>query len=140
MKNKSNIINILPISLLDKPIYDNIEIKFNKININNYQNSFENQKRKTFKQIRYLILSSLTHKRMTINHIATEININWKTVENHLVNLMGKEYVKEVFSSEYVRIFEITEKGRNSLSLPILKKNKTVIKSEDYELSKEVTR
>ena len=49
---------------------------------------------------------------MTINFIATESGVNWRTVEKHLTYLIGKKMVSELFSSEYVRIFELSELGK----------------------------
>lgn len=73
-------------------------------------------RKRSFNLIRLLILSTLVEKRKTINQIAKDVNVNWKTVENHLTYLVGKKKVKEVFSSSYVRIFEITDLGRKYLT------------------------
>lgn len=73
-------------------------------------------KRRTFEQIRILILHTLVDKRKTINQIAKDIDVNWRTVEAHLDYLAGQLLIKEVFASEYVRIFEISPKGRQVLS------------------------
>ncbi len=69
-------------------------------------------KKRTFDQLRLSILLTLTRKHLTINQISQQCGINWKTVESHLTYLLGKCYVKEIFSSEYVRIFDITSDGR----------------------------
>jgi predicted transcriptional regulator len=105
-------------NVISNELEQDLDLEFNNVISYNNEDSFKAQKRKTFEQIRFLILSSLIEKRKTINNIANNININWKTVEAHLTYLIGKGYVKEVFSSEYVRIFEITDKGRNSITLP----------------------
>ena len=108
--------------------------------------------KRTFESIRLLILSTLLTKRKTINQVAKDINVNWKTVENHLTYLIGKKKISEIFSSSYVRIFEITDLGKEFLisNVPhkdvILKnhkandKTKTTIGAEDLELSMEVER
>ncbi len=70
-------------------------------------------KKRTFLFLRGCILKSLSTGTKTINQIAKENSINWKTVESHLTYLMGKGYAREIFSSQYVRIFEITDSGRN---------------------------
>lgn len=70
-------------------------------------------KRRLFEQIRVLILLALSNGQSTINKISNDTGINWKTVQNHLTFLLGKSYVKEIFSSQYVRIFEITPHGRD---------------------------
>ena len=67
--------------------------------------------KRTFDEIRYLILSTLIDGKRTINDISNKTQINWKTVENHLTWLTGRGLVKEVFSSAYVRIFELTDTG-----------------------------
>ena len=70
----------------------------------------KDQKR-TFVQIRKLILASLVESKKTINQISLDSGVNWRTVEKHLTFLIGKKYVSEIFSSEYVRIFELTSIG-----------------------------
>ncbi len=68
--------------------------------------------KRTFVQIREKLLITLSSGRMTINQIALSAEINWRTVEKHLTFLIGKRMVSEVFSSEYVRIFELTREGK----------------------------
>jgi len=75
--------------------------------------NFNGNGKRTFEEIRKDILKSLSNGQNTINHISNETNINWKTVENHLIYLIGRGLVNEVFSSEYVRIFELTEEGKD---------------------------
>ena len=72
------------------------------------------QKRR-FIDIRNPILLCLASGQKTINQISTETNINWKTVERHLIYLIGKGWVREAFSSAYVRIFELTAFGKDYL-------------------------
>ena len=76
-------------------------------------NGFNGNGKRTFQKIRKDILKSLSAGQNTINHISNETDINWKTVENHLIYLIGRGLVNEVFSSEYVRIFELTEEGKD---------------------------
>ena len=73
-------------------------------------------KKRTFILLRGFILKSLSTGVKTINQIAKEQGINWKTVELHLTFLNGKGYAKEIFNSQYVRLFEITDAGRAHLS------------------------
>lgn len=102
--------------------------------------------KRTFLAIRLMILSSLLNKRKTINQIAKEIGVNWRTVEKHLTYLVGKRRVKEVFSSRYVRIFELTNLGRsyfrenklNDDEMINLKNVQQDMDLESFELSKEV--
>lgn len=69
--------------------------------------------KRTFSEIRNCILISLASGQKTINHISGETQINWKTVERHLTHLIGKGWVREAFSSAYVRIFELTAFGKD---------------------------
>jgi len=71
--------------------------------------------KRTFVKIRNAILLSLASGQKTINQISNETNINWKTVERHLTHLIGKGWVREAFSSSYVRIFELTAFGKDHL-------------------------
>ena len=67
--------------------------------------------KKTFEDLRNSILINFKDNKKTINQIASETGINWKTVERHLTYLMGKKLVNEVFNSPYVRIFALSEIG-----------------------------
>ena len=78
--------------------------------------NYRNPKR-TFKELRQHILSVLLKGRKTVNQLSKDTGINWKTVDNHLIWLKGRGFVREVFSSSYVKIFEISEAGRSSLGL-----------------------
>lgn len=69
------------------------------------------QQKKTFAEIRLLILNSLADGQKTVNRISCKTGINWRTVDNHLVYLIGRGYVKEVFASPYVKIYELSERG-----------------------------
>lgn len=71
--------------------------------------------KRTFYEIRDIILQTLSTGQKTINQISHDTKIGWKTVENHLVYLVGKRLVKEVFSSDYVRIFELSDDGKEYL-------------------------
>lgn len=71
--------------------------------------------KRTFVEIRNSILLSLASGQKTINQISSETMINWKTVDNHLVYLVGKGLVREAFSSAFVRIFELTAFGKDHL-------------------------
>lgn len=69
-------------------------------------------KKRTFVELRERILTNLLSGQKTVNQISSETEINWKTVDNHLTYLMGKGMVRSVFSSRYVKIFELTEQGK----------------------------
>ncbi len=77
--------------------------------------------KRTFDKIRDSILISLASGQKTINQISSETEINWKTVERHLIYLIGKGWVREAFSSAYVRIFELTAFGKDYLRKNISK-------------------
>jgi predicted ArsR family transcriptional regulator len=70
------------------------------------------QKKRKFIELRELILSSLSKGRKTVNQLAQETGINWKTVDNHLVYLVGRGMASVVYSSPYVKIFELSEDGK----------------------------
>ena len=67
--------------------------------------------KRTFEVIRDIILLTIGEDKKTINQVSTDSGINWRTVEKHLTYLIGKKLVSEIFSSEYVRIFELTKYG-----------------------------
>ena len=68
--------------------------------------------KRRFSDIRDLILKNLYTGRKTVNQISSETGINWKTVDNHLIYLVGKGMAQVVFSSPYVKIFELTDLGK----------------------------
>ena len=72
---------------------------------------FVRDSKRTFYELRNELIITLSKGKMTINQIAIESGINWRTVEKHLTYLIGKKLASEVFSSEYVRVFELTEEG-----------------------------
>ena len=74
------------------------------------------ESKRTFLQLREKILINLLNGRKTINQISTETGINWKTADNHVIYLAGRGFAREVFSSPYVKIFEITDRGLEQLS------------------------
>ena len=80
-----------------------------------------NNIKRTFIELRNSILLSLASGQKTINQISSETQINWKTVERHLTYLIGKGWVREAFSSAYVRIFELTAFGKDYIKKNISK-------------------
>jgi predicted transcriptional regulator len=86
--------------------------------------------KRTFIEIRNSILLSLASGQKTINQISVETQINWRTVDRHLVYLIGKGWVKEVFSSSYVRILELTAFGKDYLRKNVSKS----IRISDYKI------
>ena len=86
--------------------------------------------KRTFIEIRNSILLSLASGQKSINQISSETQINWKTVERHLVYLMGKGWAREVFSSAYVRVFELTAFGKDYLRKNVSKS----VRISDYKI------
>ena len=72
--------------------------------------------KRTFEQIRKLILTDLSSGQKTINQVSASSRINWRTVMHHLNHLGSIGLVDEVLHSEYVRIFRLTEAGKKLLS------------------------
>ena len=88
--------------------------------------------KRTFIKIRNSILLSLASGQKTINQISSETQINWKTVERHLVYLIGKGWAREAFSSAYVRIFELTAFGKDYVRRSVSKS----VRITDYKIIK----
>ena len=119
--------NELDLIFKTNPIYENKRLIgtsifiqelefFKKLNYLNLEiESKAKECKRTFEVIRDLILVTIDSNKKTINQISNESGINWRTVEKHLTYLIGKKLVNEVFSSEYVRIFELTQHGRSQL-------------------------
>jgi len=74
-----------------------------------------NQEKRTYPEIRIKLLKTLSKGQQSLNELSKNSGINWRTCNNHLTFLMGSELAEEIFSSKYVRIFKITEKGINEL-------------------------
>ncbi|MBI4450817.1 hypothetical protein HY642_02495 [Candidatus Woesearchaeota archaeon] len=68
--------------------------------------------KRTFSALREHLVATLGDGRKTVNQLASDAGINWRTVDNHLIYLVGTGLVREVFSSPHVRIVELTEKGK----------------------------
>jgi len=62
--------------------------------------------KRSFPEIRKEIMLSLSQGQKTVNKLANDSGINWKTVNNHLIYLMGSGLVNEVLSTPYVKIFK----------------------------------
>lgn len=81
-------------------------------------------KKRRFGELRDIILKGLKKDKKTVNQISQETGINWKTVDNHLIFLVGKGMVSIVYSSPYVKIFEISESGKEYLEVKNSKRSK----------------
>ena len=87
-------------------------------------------KKRTFRELRYIILLALLSGQQTTNQISIKTGINWRTVESHLTFLVGKGLVSEIFKSEYVRIFKITEAGEKHTNNLVQQNNAASDKEE----------
>ena len=72
--------------------------------------------KRRFGDLRLLILKALEPGQKTVNQLSKESGINWRTVDNHIVHLIGRGYVAPVFTSPYVKIYQITDAGRAALA------------------------
>ena len=70
-----------------------------------------NARKRTFKELRHIILIGLLSGQQTTNQISIKTGINWRTAEAHLTFLIGKGFVAEVIKLKYVRIFKLTPIG-----------------------------
>ena len=73
------------------------------------------QPKRKFKEIRQIILKNFQKGERTVNEIAQSTGLTWRTVDNHLVYLIGKGLVEPVFISEYVRIYRLKAARTSSL-------------------------
>lgn len=72
--------------------------------------------KRTFAKIRKALLAGLSNGHKNINELSQLAKVNWRTTRNHLIYLMGMGYVREVFRSSQVKIYEITERGMEVLA------------------------
>ena len=70
------------------------------------------EKKRTFKELQKLILSTLKDDKLTINQISKKAKIRWEVVAHQLILLKGKGYVGEFFVHVRFKIFSITEEGK----------------------------
>jgi len=66
--------------------------------------------KRTFTEIRKLILEDLKKGERTVNQLATSCKLTWRTVDNHLIHLIGKGLAEPVYLSPYVKIYKIKVK------------------------------
>lgn len=67
------------------------------------------KKRKTYPQIRQLILDAFNAGERTVNQIASVTGLTWRTVDLHLIYLIGTGKIEPVFVSPYVKIYRKKE-------------------------------
>jgi predicted ArsR family transcriptional regulator len=77
--------------------------------------------KRRFGELRLLILRGLSAGQKTVNQLSNDVGINWRTVDKHLIHLIGRGYVAPVFTSPYVKIFQITETGRHALARGVVR-------------------
>lgn len=82
--------------------------------------------KRKFDELREIILQCLHGSQKTVNQISSETQINWKTVDNHLIYLVGTGMVNIVFSSQYVKIFELTDLGKEYIESKKVPRKKKV--------------
>lgn len=68
--------------------------------------------RRTNKELRTRILTSFNNQPMPIREIAKKSKIDWYATERHLNYLKGRELVTEVFRHKLLRLFQLTELGK----------------------------
>ncbi|MBI2550109.1 ArsR family transcriptional regulator [Candidatus Woesearchaeota archaeon] len=94
-------------------------------------------RKRTFTELRHIILAALSHGQQTTNQISIKTGINWRTVEAHLTFLIGKGLVTEVLKSEYVRIFALTGEGK-AMANSLLQKEKAAASIPEKKPKEEV--
>lgn len=62
-------------------------------------------RKKTFREIREIILKDLSKGERTVNQIADSTGLTWRSVNNHLIYLCGLQKAEPVFISQYVKIY-----------------------------------
>jgi len=71
--------------------------------------------KKKFREIREIILKDFQKGERTVNQIAASTGLTWRTVDNHIVHLIGKGLVEPVFVSQYVKIYKLKAARTSSL-------------------------
>ena len=67
-------------------------------------------------ELRLIRLRGLSSGQKTVNQLSTDVGINWRTVDKHIIHLIGRGYASPVFISPYVKIYQITDAGRHALA------------------------
>ena len=73
--------------------------------------------RRTFHDLRRVILISLVSGQKTVNQVSRSTKINWRSVVIHLNYLVEKGLVRNLVNSPYVKIFELSETGKEFIAL-----------------------
>lgn len=80
------------------------------------------QPRRSFADIRFDLLQAISTSRSTVNDLSKRTDINWKTVDNHLIYLCGRGWAEKVYDSPNIKIFDITQEGSENLEKTIRRK------------------
>jgi len=67
--------------------------------------------------IRVALLTSISNSASTRAQLAGNLDVDWKTIDNHIDVLSKNGLVQEIGAFETSRYFAITEQGRRVLSL-----------------------
>ena len=73
--------------------------------------------RRTFNDLRRSILISLVSGQKTVNQISRHTKINWRSVVIHIKYLVEKGLIKNVVNSPYVKIYELSDIGKEFIAL-----------------------
>ena len=71
--------------------------------------------KRNFVEIRRILLEHLAEGKTTINELSKKSGVNWKTASKHLIFLVGKGLARIVIDTEYVKIYELSDKGKEIL-------------------------
>jgi len=70
------------------------------------------QSKRKFVEIREIILKDFKKGERTVNQIADSTGLTWRTVDNHIIYLIGTGKIEPVFVSKYVKIYKIKEASK----------------------------
>lgn len=95
--------------------------------------------RRTHKEIRIRILSSLSDEPLPIRVIAQKSKVDWYSTERHLNYLKGREVVTEVFRHKLLRLFTLTPFGQQ-IAMELKKRPSIKNQSDKQQLVKIINR
>lgn len=95
------------------------------------------QTRRSFADIRFDLLQAISTGRTTVNDLSKRTEINWKTVDNHLIYLCGRGWAEKVYDSPNIKIFDITQEGSEHLEKTIRRKDSALKKTSQASLQSE---
>jgi predicted transcriptional regulator len=74
--------------------------------------------RRDYLTIRLLILLTLSNKEKSVNQIAHDTKINWRTVAKHLEHLTQQGLTQQYYFAQQLKIYALTDKGFVVLTEP----------------------